>query len=512
MTMPELDDRLRDALRGAARVPDRDAETVAAAVTVKRRRRLVRRRAATGLALATVVATALVTTVVVVNDRGADDVQVATNQTAPPPSTTPPPTSTTVPPETVETAQAEVVAAAPTGYDVEPGDVTVVAPDEAVATVTDAAGTTYQGVRFDHDATGWKMAAASACRLPSADAACVSLPPDVHVSAGKIELGPQAYAGAVATAAAVTFAPQQSFVRGPLLDSNTVLWAADYERFGTSYTFPPSHLITFDPVSGAVTRQIDLQGEIMAIAADGSDLWALTHERSIDADGVEYRVKRIDASATVPDSMPLPPGSVPTGSIAAGSGTAWVPLRDGVLGFSAGKATPTATIDLDEQARRGIVVVGEVVYTTDGSTIRRIDPGTGTPADPLQTRATAPLTDLVARGDAVVALAGDGQLLWLDRGVTRVEAVGALPPGMTEAELHAAGDRVWATGKADLASNVDPATQSVAIEPVAVLIDDSGISATLVLAGGTDADLAVRANGELVITSGGTAYRVALPE
>ena len=110
------------------------------------------------------------------------------------------------------------------------------------------------------------------------------------------------------------------------------------------------------------------------------------------------------------------------------------------------------------------------------------------------------------------ALAGDGQLLWLDRGVTRVEAVGALPPGMTEAELHAAGDRVWATGSAELAPATESPTQSVAVEPVAALIDETGISATIVIAGGTDADLAVLANGELVVTSGGNAYRVTLPE
>jgi len=156
--------------------------------------------------------------------------------------------------------------------------------------------------------------------------------------------------------------------------------------------------------------------------------------------------------------------------------------------------------------------VEDIVYSSDGSAIRRVDPSTGTPGNPLQTRATAPLTDLVVTGDTVLALAGDGQLLWLDRGVTRVEAVGALPPGMTEAELHAAGDRVWATGMAELAPATESPTQSVAVEPVAVLIDASGVAATLVLAGGAGADLAVLASGELIVTSGGSAYRVTLPE
>lgn len=510
--MPGLDDRLEQAVRDRALLPDRDPDAVTAAVAVKHRRRRNRRRAATGLAVAMVVVAALTTTVVVVTDRESDDPQIVANDPTPPSTTLPPPPTTTVPPERVEVAQQEVVAAAPSGYQVEPGDVTVVARDEAVATVTAADGMSYAGVRFAHEPDGWTMTAESRCRLPGADLTCVAVPPEVRVSPGKIELGPRAYAGAAATTEAIPFAPQQGFVRGPLLESNKVLWAAGYERFGTSYTFPPSHLITFDPASGAVTRQIDLQGEIVSIAVDGSDLWALTRERSIDADGVEHRIKRIDASATVPDSMPLPPGSVPAGSIAAGSGTAWVPLRDGVLGFTAGKATPSTTIDLPQQEQRGIVVVEDIVYASDGSAIRRVDPRTGTPGNPLQTRATAPLTDLVVTGDTVLALAGDGQLLWLDRGVTRVEAVGALPPGMTEAELHAAGDRVWATGMAELAPATESPTQSVAVEPVAVLIDASGVAATLVLAGGAGADLAVLASGELIVTSGGSAYRVTLPE
>jgi hypothetical protein len=510
--MPGLDDRLEQAVRGAALLPDRDPDAVTAAIAGKHRRRRARRRAATGLAVAMVVVAALTTTIVVVGDRDANDVQVATNETAPPTTTLPPAPIATVPPEAVVAAQEDVVAAAPTGYAVEPGDVTVVARDEAIATVTAADGTSYAGVRFAREPDGWAMTAESTCRLPGADPTCVGVAPEVRVSPGNIELGPQAYAGASATTKVVPFAPQQGFVRGPLLESNAVLWAAGYERNGSSHTFPPSHLITFDPVSGAVTRQIDLQGEIVSIAVDGSNLWALTHEKMIDADGVEYRIKRIDASATVPDSMPLPPGSVPAGSIAAGSGTAWVPLRDGLLGFSAGKRTPTTTIDLPQQERRGIVVVENVVYTTDGTAIRRIDPGTGAAGDSLQTRATAPLTDLVVTGDTVFALAGDGQLLWLDRSVTRVEAVGALPQGMTDAELHATGDRVWATGSAELAPATASPTQSVAVEPVAALIEDTGISATIVIAGGTDADLAVLATGELVVTSGGNAYRVTLPE
>jgi hypothetical protein len=517
--MADLDDRLERAFRRAAMLPPRDSEGVATAVALKRQRRRARRRAATSLAVATVVVTALATTAVIVtrdtSGDGGPDV-VATGPTTPPstPPVSEPPdqTPSTVPPAVQESAEERVPENAPSGYEVPPGEVTVVASGEAVASATDATGTTYEGVRFEETEPGeWSMTTASTCRLPGADpAACSGVTPEIRVTPGKTRLDPTAYAGAAASVDELTLDSELEYVRGPLLERDDLVWASAYRRVGTEHDYPPSEVLLFDPVSGAVLLEVSLQGEVMSLARDGDDLWALTHERRIDADGVEHRVKRIDAQGTV-DSMEVPPGSVPAGPIVATAGRAWVPVGDGVLAFSASVTDPTGSIALPKQDTRGLGLIDEAVYVTGGTTIRRLDPARGRATGVLDTRASAPLIDLVAAGDQVIALAADGQLLWLDRDLTNVEAVGSLPPGMAEAELHVAGDRMWATGTADLAPAGGDSAQSVAVEPVAVVLDESGIEATLVIAGGQDADVAVLTTGELLLTSGGNVYRVTLP-
>jgi hypothetical protein len=510
--MSGLDDRLGQAVRGAARVPERDPDAVAAAVTVKRGRRRARRHAATGLAVAAVVVAALTATGVVVSDRDANDLQVATNETGPTTTTAPPPVTTTVPPEVVEVAQEQVVAAAPTGYAVEPGDVTVVAPDEAVATVTDATGTSYQGVRFTETEPGkWTMAASSTCRLPGADPAlCATVAPDVLFTPGKIRLDRKAYSGVQLPVTPMTVDPDR-YVRGPLLAAWRLEFAAAYERRGPAgWDYPPSHVIGFTPESTAGATRADLEGEILSFAEGGEVLWAVTHDRFVDADRVEYRLKRIDTATGNLNTMPLTPGAVPAGPVVATTGGVWVPLRDGVIGFPHSGTVPTR-IDLPEQDTRAVAIIDGQVYVTSGSTIRRIHTEGRTTTLALETGSTEPLTGLVATDTSVWALAGTSDLLRLNRDLTVVEARAGLPPGMRAATLHADTSQVWATGVADLAPTNDGTTQSVAEEPVAVLIDDSGIAATLVLAGAVDSDLTVSPNG-IVIASGGTAYRVTLPE
>ncbi|MGH8985177.1 MAG: hypothetical protein ACRDY6_15040 [Acidimicrobiia bacterium] len=508
--MPGLDDRLEQAVRGAALLPDGDPDAVTTAIAVKRRRRRARRRAATGLAVAMVVVAALTTTIVVVSDRDANDVQVATNETTPPTTTAPPPTTTTVPPEVVEDAQEQVVAAAPTGYAVEPGDVTVVAPDEAVATVTDAAGISYVGVRFAQDGTGWTMVPASACRLPAADPAiCATVEPDVLFTPGTVRLDREAYNGVDLPTTRLTVDPDR-YVRGPLLATWRLEFAAAYERRGPAgWDYPPSHVIGFTPQSTAGVTRADLEGEILSFAEGGEVLWAVTHERFVDADRVEYRLKRIDTATGKLNTMPLPPDAVPAGPVVASAGGAWVPLRDGVIGFPHSGTVPTR-INLPEQDTRDVAIIDGRVYATSGSAIRRIDAGARTAEVVLETGGIEPLTGLVATDTSVWALAGT-DLLGLDRDLSVIETRGGLPPGLRAATLHADTSQVWATGVADLAPTNDGTTRSVAEEPVAVLIDDSGIAATLVLAGAVDSELTVSPNG-IVITSGGTAYRVTLPE
>jgi hypothetical protein len=507
--MPGLDDRLEQAVRGAALVPDRDPDAVTAAVAVKHRRRRNRRRAATGLAVAMVVVAALTTTVVVVTDRDANDVQVATNETAPPTTTIPTAPITTVPPEVVAAAQEQVVAAAPTGYAVAPGDVTVVAPDEAVATVTDAAGASYEGVRFTEDATGWTMVPASACRLPAADAAtCAKVEPEVLFTPGTTRLDGDAYNGTALPLTRLTVDPDR-YVEGPLLSAWRLDFAAAYDRLGTGRAVPPSYVVAFPPESTSGTTRETLEGEILSFAEGGPVLWAVTHDLVIDADRVEYRLKRIDTSTGNTLSIPLPPDAVPAGPVAATAGGAWVPLRDGVISFSPTGTVPTR-IDLPEQDTRSVAIVDGQTYATSGTTIRHLDSDTRTADAVLELGGPAAVTGLVATDTSVWALAGT-DLLRLDRDLSAVEARAGLPPGLRDATLHADANQVWATGIADLAQSPGATAQSVAIEPVTVFIDDSGIAATLVLAGAVDSDIGVGTDG-LMITAGGSAYRVTLPE
>lgn len=509
--MPGVDDRLEQALRGAARPPEHDPDVVAAAVAHKRRRRRARRQAASGLAVATVVVAALTATIVVVRDGAGppDDVQVATNETTPPP-TAAPPSQSVQPPADPEAAEAEILAAAPRSYEV--GQVTFVAPDGAVATVTDDAGASYEGVRFEHTATdGWTMTPTSTCRLATAGAAaCADVPPEVLVSPGKVRLGPEAYGGTRAATEPIPLTPDPGYLPGPLLTGAGQVVTAAYDRTGATYDEFPSRVVATDPESGAVAVRASLEGTVLALGDGEGALWAVTRDRSIDDDQVEHRVKRIGAGAGAPETMPIPPGHVPAGDIVVRGGRVWVPVHDGVLAYDAATGELIQTIRLPAQARRGVAVLGDAVYLTHDRTLTRID-ADGTTGDPIETGAAEVLIDLVATDDAAWALTSGGGLVRIDPESATIEGHSALPPGMDRAELGTTGGEVWAKGVADLAPAPDATTPSVAVEPVAVLLDGTGIATTLVLAGAVDVDLAVTTPGELVFTSGGDLFRVALP-
>ncbi|MGH9031591.1 MAG: hypothetical protein ACRDZV_05625, partial [Acidimicrobiia bacterium] len=480
------------------------------------RRRRARRRAATGLALATVVVTALATTVVVVDrERGSDGPRVAADGTAPSTTTTTPPPTTSVPPEVVDQAQQDVVAAAPSGFAVEPGNVTVVAPDEAIATVTDTTGASYDGVRFARDASEWKMTEASTCRLPGADpAACAGVPPEVLFAPGNTPLGPDAYSGRAATTTPVALTPDPGYLPGPLLATDDGLVTAAHDREGSTYTEFPSHVVRIAPDTGAVTPQAELDGLALSLAEGEGALWAVTRDERIDTDRVEYRLKRIGPEGRA-TTMPIPPGRVPAGDVVAGSGGIWIPIRDGVLVYNplTGRQFETHLLP-PEQEQRGIALFGDAVYVTYGGSLRRID-GDTTPDDPIDTGSEWPLIDLVATPDAMWALAANGHLFRVDVAAGTAEQLGTIPPELRDPELHSDGTQAWIAGEADLAPATSPSdavATSLAVEPVALLLDRSGIAATVVLAGATDAVTAFMSAGELAVTSGGSLYRVTLPE
>jgi hypothetical protein len=69
---------------------------------------------------------------------------------------------------------------------------------------------------------------------------------------------------------------------------------------------------------------------------------------------------------------------------------------------------------------------------------------------------------------------------------------------------------VVVTGLADLADGAS-AEPSVAVEPVTLVVDGSGIIATVVVAGGGDTAVAFESSGDLLLTSNGSLYRARLP-
>jgi hypothetical protein len=385
-----------------------------------------------------------------------------------------------------------------------------VTPDEAVVTITDATGTTYQGVRFAHDATGWNMVPASTCRLPDADpVACATVEPEVRFTPGRRRLDSTAYGGAALPATALAVDPNR-YVEGPLISAGRLELAAAYERAGTGRTVPPSYVVGFPPDATTGSVRADLEGEILSFADGGSVVWAVTHDLVVDSDRVEYRLKRIDTATGRLTTMPLPPGAVPAGPVAASESGAWVPVRDGVIPFAPDGAALTR-FALPEQETRNVAIVDGQVYATAGTTIRRLGENGNAAAVVLDTGGPDALTGLVATDTSVWALAGNADLLRLSPDLTAIALHTSLPQGMRTNTLHADAKNVWATGFADLVPATDGVTQSLALESVAALIDDAGVSATLVIAGTDDADVLVGGDG-LVLTSGGTAYRVTLPE
>jgi hypothetical protein len=483
--MPGLDERIERALRESARSPDADPTLVARVVDRKRTRRQARRNAATGALVAAVLVTTAVVTVTLVRRDGGDDRRVST----------PAPTTAARPADPVA-AQAEIDAVLP-GPEVAAPE--YLSDTEAVVDMESA-----RGVRVEYVQGAWQIDPASACRL---DPATACGPPDVRVSDAAPVLGPDVYAAESAPVEAVS-RPEDEYARGPVVSIGDASWVAVYQRTGPNWTFPPSHLLDLN--SG---RRIDLQGEILSFASgeDGT-LWAVTRDEIVDTDGTEYRLKRIDTDGSV-HSEPMPPGEQPAGPVATGAGGwTFVPVLDGLLRFDVVSGEYANKIVATEgQSRRGAAVIDGNAWVPSGTSLRRATNGGAIDNQhAVETGVTTGLTDVVLSGDSVWALGGT-ELVRLDRQMTAVEIRVPLPTGFIPTSLLATGDGVVVMGTADLAEPGDFGAKSVAVEPIVLVADRSGISSMVVIAGGGDTSVAFEPSGDLLVTSHGNLYRADLP-
>ena len=69
-----------------------------------------------------------------------------------------------------------------------------------------------------------------------------------------------------------------------MLQSGEYVALAAYDRDGTGFKVPPSHLVRID-AAGRVLDQVELQGEILSLADGEGARWVVTH----DADNVAPR-------------------------------------------------------------------------------------------------------------------------------------------------------------------------------------------------------------------------------
>jgi hypothetical protein len=109
---------------------------------------------------------------------------------------------------------------------------------------------------------------------------------------------------------------------------------AAYDHAGDSFTYR-RRIVRLDDRTFHEDGRTDLKAEILAVAdgegAMGRDTQPETNERAPDA-----FLKRIGADGAVSSKL-LPFGSDPVGDVAVGAGAVWVPLRDGVLRYDAGR-------------------------------------------------------------------------------------------------------------------------------------------------------------------------------
>jgi hypothetical protein len=336
----------------------------------------------------------------------------------------------------------------------------------------------------------------------------------VRVVDGATVAGPLRSTGRAATVRPLPLSPStaESYVRGPLTAAGDLVTATAYHPDGAGFTYPPSAIVRFDGATGRVTDRVDLQGEVEALSDGEGARFAQTRDKTVTGpQDPEFRVKRITADDNHV-SNPIPPPNHPAGTLVAGGGAVWVPVTDGVLRFDAvsgayaGKvALPTAT------DRRGVALLGKgFAYVTDGTTLRRLDPGSdATPAPEVAFRdpAVGPLLDVAPVGFDAVALAHDARtggfvlvkfaVLPGAAGSASTTGVVALPAGVDATALHTANDVTWVEGTLDGA-------------PVALVLaaDATRVERTVVLLDARDQSITFTSRTTAVLASAGTLSRV----
>lgn len=330
---------------------------------------------------------------------------------------------------------------------------------------------------------------------PSTETTPSTLPPfapTVEVHDGEVPLDASAPAGQPVEPAPLEIA-EDPYVRPPIVtrgEGNR--WIATYERDGDTYSYPPSHLVEF--TTGA---RVDLQGKIQSFTTGDPYAWAVTRDKEISQDNIEYRLKRIDAALKA-RSYEIPSGDEPAGPVVASAEAAWVPVRDGLLRYDAQNPLEVDKIVLSEQEHRSIVIIDGEVFATDGAAIVRV---AGSDAVPTGVASSSPLRDLVMSGTSVWALT-EAELVQLSGDLSTIVATTPLPLGMTDPALGPWNLGVMVSGRA----TIDGAPQLVAL----LVADDTSIAKTVVVPDEGDSVIATEADDHLLIATGGTLYDIPL--
>ena len=325
--------------------------------------------------------------------------------------------------------------------------------------------------------------------------------PVVRVAPG----APSPDVGHSAKVATVTFAPDEGYVRGPLLGNGTSVALAAYNRAGSSFTYPPSHILRVTG-AGKLVDRVDLQGEVLALSDGEGARWALTRDKTVvGPQDTEFRVKRIGPNGNVV-SNPVPAGEQVLGEIKAGGGGVWVPVRHGVLRFDPATGAYAGAVYLPtDTGRRALAAYGKGVYVTDGRGLRRLDPGTDTAVPAPEFRLSASVTQVVDVASSNVN--GPWFALTRDATGTRWSVAhpnGALrlPQGFAANSVFAEQGVVWVEGALHgkyVVLVLDPANNGLVV------------SRTLRIAKTADTDVVFTSPSRALVTSSGSMYTVRLP-
>jgi hypothetical protein len=321
--------------------------------------------------------------------------------------------------------------------------------------------------------------------------------PGVRVIGGDEFDGSVEDAGRDANVARLRISPDEGYVRGPILAAGSAVAFATYDRAATGFTFPPSRIVRVRVPDGTVIDEVELQGEIVALADGEGARWVLTRDKEvIGPDDPRFRVKRVAPDGTV-ISNAVPPAEEPTGEIVAAGGGVWVPVRDGVLRFDPVSGAHVSRVSLPPAASRGIAAGAKAVYVTSGTSLYRLDPASDRPV--LEHDGAGTLIDLANGDDAALAelvIGGDGRAR-VD--IASTPATIALPGRLDAGSLESANGVVWVDG-------------TLAGSRVAVVLDRRLRSIDRIVVLPADAVLGFVSRDRAVIAAGGEAWIADLAE